>query len=156
MRTINFANIWIITFLGLLLHSSDLIAQPVRDRILGDLVVSKHDGGGEIQVGFTFPVRYVKHFPYESGDELRVQVEPIAISRSDKDALFKRESIKPPRNGIPDLLEVIYEGDVVEGPFVTLVFRRPVAFKVEQGADFRSLTITVRVPERSAPPPPAK
>lgn len=141
----------ILIVLGLLLLSMDTQAQPVRDKILADADIRQESECAFVRVGFNFPVRYVKHFPYEYGEELRIQLDPIAISPVDRDALFKRESMRPPSNEIAALLEIIYEGDMEGGPFLTLLFRRPVAFKVGQGADFRSLMIVVPGSKASAP-----
>jgi len=46
-------------------------------------------------------------------------------------------------------MEVAYEGDVADGPYLTLLFRNPVAFKVAEGRDFRSIIIASPGPEAS-------
>ena len=58
----------------------------------------------------------------------------------------RRESFSPP-NDFAKLIEVIYEGDIIGGPYLTLLFRSPVDFMVQQGADFRSLIVAVPGPE---------
>jgi hypothetical protein len=140
--------------LGLLLLSQGLQAQPVRDKILGEVDISRGPKGTSIQVMFTFPVRYIKHFPYEKGDELRIKFRPIAISPTDRDALFKRESVTPPRDNPVDLSQIIYEGDIEGGPFLTLIFQHPVKFTVSQGTDFRSITILIPDPADTTTCPP--
>jgi hypothetical protein len=138
--------IWIVTLMGLLILSGGLSAQPSRDKILSAVEIEEDLSCSVIRIAFNFPVRYVKHFPYESGDELRIQLEPIVISPLDREDLTKRESLSPP-NDFAKLDEVIYEGDIIGGPYLTLLFRHPVTYKVQQGADFRSLIVAVPGPE---------
>ena len=65
------------------------------------------------------------------------------------DALFKREAVVPPRNDYAGLVEVVFEGDIATGPYLTLLFAYRVHFEVKQGSDFRSLAIAVQGPEPS-------
>lgn len=134
----------------------ELPAQPARNRILGDVDVSRDSQGVAINVRFTFPVRYVKHFPHEKGEELRIQLRPIAISQTDRDALSSRESVNLPPDNNADISQIVYEGDIEGGPFLTLFFNHPVAYTVSQGSDFRSIVIVIHVPEDSPAAPPNK
>jgi hypothetical protein len=72
------------------------------------------------------------------------------ISPLDEEGLSRRESFSPP-NDFAKLIEVVYEGDIIGGPFLTLLFRYPVDYKVQQGADFRSLIVAVPGPEAAGP-----
>ncbi len=130
-------------------------AQSVRDRLLGDVDISRGTDSTTIQVAFTFPVRYVRHFPLDVGNEIRVQLEPIAISPQDRDALFKREAMSPQVGNPAHATEVIYEGDVAGGPYLTILFGRPVHYQVKQGSDFRSILILVKGEEAAVMPMPA-
>lgn len=141
-------------FSGLLFVSLSASAQPNRDRILDDIHIADKGACSEIQVAFTFPIRYVKHFPFENGDELHIQLEPISISPLEQEAIFDRESLRPPNHKNLPLDEVVYEGDIEGGHYVTLFFTESVAYEVGQGADFRSLLISVRDPH-PAPGAPA-
>lgn len=145
MRAVTVLKAWIVTFVALLVLFSPALEARAPILTLSDVTITEHDACAVIQVKFNFPLRYVKHFPYESGDDLRIQFDPIpiAVPPGETSALFTRESVRPPRNHIASLIEVIYEGNVAGGPFLTLYFSHPVVFKVEQGADFRSLKIVV-------------
>ncbi len=133
-----------VVLLGLALFTSDLQAQRVRDRILGDVTVMEEEYYAVVQVGFNFPIRYTRHFPEDSGEELRIRLEPIAISRDDREALFKREAtLHPPSEDVTSILEIIYEGDIIGGFYLTIRFDKPTEFLVAQGSDFRSLIIVV-------------
>jgi len=66
-------------------------------------------------------------------------------------ALSMRESLRPDRGGRLPLYEVVYEGDMEGGPFLTLEFHRTVRFAVRQGSDFRSVLIAVSLEGAQAP-----
>jgi len=131
-----------------LLTAGEAHAQPAREKILQDLHVEGEGPCAILHVGFSFPVRYQRHFPLEHGKELRIQLKPIAVAKSDRDALPTREAISARRfdDRVP-LLEVIYEGDVEGGPYLTFFFSREVTFKVGQGRDFRSMRVALPGPD---------
>ncbi len=108
--------------------------------------VQEGDVETRLQINMTIPVRYVSHFPRSSGNELHIKLTPIAISPGDRDALFARESLVPVEHAQSFLSEVIYEGDIEGGPYLTLLFNRSVHFSVEQGRDSRSIVVRITVP----------
>jgi hypothetical protein len=55
---------------------------------------------------------------------------------------FDREEVRFSLDDIVPLSEVVFEGNVTGGPFLTLTFESSIAFEVNEGADFRSLVIT--------------
>ena len=65
-------------------------AQPTRDRILDDVHIGEKNGCYTIKIAFTFPVRYVRHFPFKKGDELQIQIEPITMGPLEQQAIFDR------------------------------------------------------------------
>lgn len=127
----------------LLLTASIGAAEPARNRFLDQVHVTDKGVCSIIQVGFTLPIRYVRHFPTDKGDELRIKLDPIAVSAVDQPALGMRESLRPVPNGHTPLLEVIFEGDMEGGPYLTMDFSQAVNFAVRQGTDFRSLIVAV-------------
>jgi len=137
--------------LYLLLTASLSAAEPARNRFLDQVHVTDQGACSVFQVGFTLPIRYVRHFPPDKGDELRIKLDPIAVSPVDQPALGMRESLRPVPNGHVPLLEVIFEGDMEGGPFLTLDFSRAVNFAVRQGTDFRSVIVAVSTHD-GAPP----
>jgi hypothetical protein len=126
-----------------------LRAQPVRDRILSKVVASEDAGCTTVTVFLNFPVRYVRHFPYSSGDELRIRLDPIAISPGDREFLFRRESMRAPKNERAAISRLEFDGSGPEGPLLVFLFRRDVAFKVAQGSDYRSIVVAIAGPEPS-------
>ena len=124
-------------------------AIQARYLVLDSIKITEEFDCAIIKVSFNFPVRYIRHFPYESGGELRVEIKPIVTSEEDKKSLFTRESLTPPSNEVASLEEVLYEGNLEGGPFLTFYFGRTVDFKVEQGPDFRSIVVSASRPDSS-------
>lgn len=123
-------------------------AQPVRDRVLRSVEFFTVGEVAVARIRFNFPVRYLRHAPLLSGDQLIIQFRTIAVSPGDLDALFKRESIRPRQDNPAQVLEVIYEGSLEGGPVLTVRFQTERAYRVTQGEDYRSLDIAV-LPEEA-------
>lgn len=130
---------------GLLIPAPAPRAQPVRDRVLEEVTVTRSEDAYLVRVAFSFPVRYQSHFPEQEGDELRVLMTPAVVGPTEEEAVYERESVRLSGDG--PAYEVIWEGDAPGGPFLTVLFREPVLFSVQPGRDFRSLTISVHAPE---------
>ena len=130
-----------VVVLAAALWGSTLYSQPVRDRVLDEIDVQHTRDGTVIRITMTMPVRYIRHYPYESGNELRIKVLPFDVRSNDRDALHKRESLVPPDDDPPELMEVIYEGDMDGGPFLTLLFDHEVHYEAGQGRDSRSIVV---------------
>ncbi len=129
---------------ALLLASTLIVSQPVRDRILEDIVVTSAEDEARVNIFFSDVFQYVTHFPVESSDELRIRLEPVKVATSSLTAVFQREAIRPLDAADAQLEEVLYEGDIPGGPYLTLFFSNPVNYEVIPGTDFRSMTILVR------------
>ncbi|MBE9531308.1 MAG: hypothetical protein IME98_00715 [Proteobacteria bacterium] len=110
--------------------------------VINEASVGELDGCAVVVVRFNFPVRYIRHFPKEQGSEVRIQFEPLSINLADLENRFEREEVRfSPDDRIP-LSEIIFEGNITGGPFLTLTFLRSLAFEVKQGADYRSIVVT--------------
>lgn len=123
--------------------------------VIDDVTITEEFDCTRIAVKFSFPVRYVNHFPGGSGEDLRIQLEPIITRALDSEGLFSREEPLLPPGAFDPLVELVYEGKIDGGPYLTLYFDREMEFKVEQGADFRSILVTVSDPGRPKPGPSA-
>lgn len=134
---------WVLALLMLLVGGGALSAPSVRDKMLEDVQVVKNNGDLFVEVHFSAPLRYRMHFPADKGDELRIQLRAVRVPVSDLDALFRREAVTPPYGDVIALDEVIYEGDIQDGPWLTLRFTRSVSYQVIPGSDYRSVRIIV-------------
>jgi hypothetical protein len=141
----------IVAVLGWLILSTAVLAQPTTDRVLSGADVREQVGCTFIRVEFNFPVQYISHFPPAAGDELRIQINPIVVNPSDREALLLREAVSPPGDADLGILAIVYDGELSSGPVLTMIFRRPLSYDVGQGRDFRSIVIGVPGPDRAEP-----
>lgn len=133
----------VLLLIAALLEVSALMAQPARGRIISNVTVSEQADRTVLAVEFTFPVRYVRHFPEDYGETVEIQLKEVMVSAIDADLLQRRESYPLQDIDNVPLLDISYEGDLPGGPYLTVRFYKPVAFTVRQGSDFRSLAVTV-------------
>ena len=124
-----------------LLLGTTISAQPTGGRILTDIALSGAEACRSMRIGFSLPIRYLNHFPQKRGTELRIQLKPLRIDPADSLALLDREAFSPVDDTSP-LDNVIYEGDMAGGPYLSLQFSRSVYFTVAQGTDFRSMNVS--------------
>ncbi len=117
---------------------------PARDRIIESALLNTVHHDVILEVKLTFPFRYQSHFPQESGEELRIRVAPVRVPASDLGAVFRREGMVPPDAEKAAIDEVLYEGDIAGGPYVTVRFTRPVRYQVIPGNDYRSLSVVIQ------------
>ena len=123
-----------------LLLAISLEAQPTGGRILSDITVSGGDDCKVAQIGFSFPIRYINHFPQNEGEEVRIQLKPVTVGPMDERDLSDREAFSPVDDATL-LNNVIYEGDMAGGPYLTLQFSANTRYTVAQGTDFRSIRV---------------
>jgi hypothetical protein len=134
----------LVTVVSLLVATWSYTAPPVRDKVLEEVDLVQRDGEIVIEVQFSFPMRYRSHFPADRGEELRIRLLPVRVPSSDLDAVPRRESVIPEYAGAASVDEVIYEGDIEGGPYLTIRFMRPVSYEVIPGSDYRSVRVIVR------------
>jgi hypothetical protein len=115
----------------------------VVPEVIDEVVIAEGSECAVITVKFNYPTQFLSQFPIKSGNQLEIKLSFLAVKPSDRKFLFARESLLAPPNDIAALSKVNYEGDVLDGPLLVLYFTDKVIFKVEQGADFRSLNVTV-------------
>lgn len=134
----------LVTIASLLMATWSYTAPPVRDKVLQEVDLVQHDGEIVIEVLFSFPMRYRSHFPADKGEELRIRMFPVRVPSSDLDAVHRRESVIPEYAGAAAVDEVIYEGDIEGGPYLTIRFWRPARYQVIPGSDYRSIRVIVQ------------
>lgn len=126
-------------------------ARPSMQEVLGEIEITDKEECAIVKVSFNLMVRYKRHFPYKSGEELRIQIEPIAFTESEKEAVGQDESITPPESDIAGIDQVFYEGGDSGQQSLTLFFNHPVSYTVQQGADSRSIVVHVFLPSATLP-----
>jgi len=133
----------ILLALAVVLIAQLVSSEPVRKKILDQLDVREGEEVTTIHISLTSPVRYIRHYPYESGEELRIKISLFDVSRDNRQAFFSRETLVPFNTEDLPLDEVVYEGDIESGPYLTLFFSRRVDFGVQQGTDSRSIVVYI-------------
>lgn len=129
-------------------------AQPTGGDIMTDVTLTGSAACTTVRVSFSFPVRYLSHFPQGQGTELRIALKPLAAAPADRLSLLGREAYSPAGAATP-LASVTYEGDSTGGPSLNLQFSARMYFDVAQGSDFRSMVIFFgEAPRSCAVPPP--
>jgi hypothetical protein len=132
---------------GLLFISFNASAQPTLNYVLDNVHIRDKNGCITVRIAFTLPINYVSHYPFNKGDELRIKIDPVSTSPSERETLFDREVIKPHRHKQKTpLVQVMYEGDIDNDFSITLLFSEEVAYEVGQGEDFRSILVSIRNP----------
>lgn len=126
-----------------------LRADTVRDQILSDAEFFSTSGCQILRVGFNYPTRKVAHFPYERGDEIRIELEALSVDAEGAVESRRRESLNPPLESEALVSGIAYEGNAVPRPFLRITLRRVSTFKVSQGGDFRSIVIAFPQPQGS-------
>ena len=124
-----------------LLLAISLKAQPTGGKILTDITVTGNDTCKTAQIGFNFPIRYINHFPQNEGYEVRIQLKPVTVAPMETQDLSSREAFSPVDDASL-LSNVIYEGDMTGGPYLTLQFTQRARYTVVQGTDFRSVRVS--------------
>jgi hypothetical protein len=138
------------TFVGLASAALQASAQPVTERILSDAVLTEEARCAHLEIRFNLPVRYLSHFPYETGRDLCIRIRPVAFGANEKAFRFSREALRPPASEIAAIAGIEYQGDAVGGICLNVFFRYPVYYTVAQGSDFRSIEVAIAGPEPNA------
>jgi hypothetical protein len=141
-----FGSLFFFIFMALSLQ-----AQPPRNQVLDDIEILENPEAVELLVRFNFPVRYLSHFPPQTGTELLLRLQPIDVAEVDRQSLAGREGISPPNPNLAGITNIIYAGDHVDGPVLVLRFLAEAHWQLEQGRDFRSVKIVIGSPFPSSP-----
>lgn len=119
-------------------------AQPAGNRAIEEAYVDRSGNCSRINVDFVFPVQYLSHFPSDRGDELQVQLRPLAVANTDIGALIFNEPVRPSGDLSIEVIRFDYMSDRFPAdPYLLLASPHEFSFRVEQGEDFRSLVLFV-------------
>jgi tetratricopeptide (TPR) repeat protein len=142
--------------LGALLASGNAAAQG---RFVEDVQISRTDGAATVVIRLACPMRFQADVPLEAGALLEVRVAPFETCRQLGGGTGIYSELHRPVGGqIAHLVEIEYESLGLGDSLVLLRFDRPVAYRVRQRADLRTLELTVELdaaaPVVVAAPPP--
>lgn len=123
-----------------------LVATGASAQLIDDIETRSQQGATEFRLQFTMPVRYIKHFPEERGELLKIYLQ--AYSRDGLEMVdletYRRVPSVP---GIPPFTlqyTTVRSCYAVPDPVcLDIQFGRPVNFRLRPGDDGRSLILVV-------------
>ncbi len=116
--------------------------------LVSDIALTRGNKGGQLDVSFTIPVRYLGHNPQDEGDMLQIKLRPILFSGIKENiSILDTLSVagKAVDYGIEDIR---YEGNVPGAPLIIIHFSTPVQFAIKEGDGLRSLLISYQQLQR--------
>jgi len=125
------------------LVAHEAAAEPVLDRVLAGTQIFTGKGCTILKVNFNLRIRYSSHFPLNSGDELRVTVQPVDRSLAAALVQIRREAARVQDGKAAAIKAVDFEADRPTGPVLRILFEYPVAYQVAPGPDFESIIIAI-------------
>ncbi len=142
MNNLRNSNFLVLLFCFAFLPVLDTQAQPAGNRAVDNTEAEIINGCSVITVTFVFPVQYLSHFPKSKGNELRVQFSPLITGQATVLAEISNEAVRLMDDvDVPITRFEYIGGQFTENPYLWLTFSESVYFKVEQGADFRSVIL---------------
>lgn len=114
--------------------------------LIDDIEVHTVQGVAEIRLQFTVPVRYIKHFPAERGELIKLYLQTVGLE--DNEEINAREYAHTPPIPLAPPFHVIYTTArtclAVQDPLcLDIRFSQPVRFRIRPGNDGRSILLTV-------------
>ncbi len=115
-------------------------AQLGAQRFVDVIELTDHDDTADVIVQFTCSMHYLTHMPAAEGNELRIQLQPLADCG--RGAVSPLTSELPPISGGGNILSVAHvESDAPGQIALVLSFRKAERFVVAQGVDPRGVRI---------------
>jgi len=116
--------------------------------------VRSDQGVAEIRLQFSVPVRYIKHFPAERGEIVKLYLQVLSLEAVEETAL--QEFKRTPSIALVPPFTVVYSTvrncHAVRDPLcLDIQFNKPVRFSVHQGTDGRSILLHVLPDTESRP-----
>lgn len=128
------------------LLSAALLAGAAQADVLEDMETRTDQGVGEIRLVFSVPVRYLKHFPADRGELLKVYLQTVGLDEPRGDELrgYKRS----PALALVPSYSVTYTTArncyaAREPLCLDIQFSRPVSYRLRPGEDGHSLLIHI-------------
>lgn len=130
--------------MGLMLHAGVIGAQ-----LLEDIEITPVGNEARVQLHFSVPVRYIRHFPPAAGEVVHVTLQAMSLDESD---ITPREHYKhSPKSDLVPPFTVRYSNlrdcAVLRDPICMVIeFSQPVNFQLQMSVDSRSLLLFIARP----------
>lgn len=144
---------------GGLLLAGVLLASVGRAQLIDDINVRSDQGVAEIRLQFTVPVRYIKHFPADSGQIIKLYLQVLSLDGVEEiePQKYKRTpavALVPPFSVTYSTVRTCHS---VRDPLcLDIQFNKAVRFNIRPGEDGRSIVLHVLPDLNTTPSRPAK
>jgi len=134
---------WLSALVLLLGYALPLVS---RAQLIDDIEARTVQGVAEIRLQFTVPVRYIKHFPEERGEMIKLYLQTVGLE--DREEIYPREFVHTPPIPLGSPFHVVYTTArtcfAIQDPLcLDIQFSKPVRFRIRPGNDGRSILLTV-------------
>jgi tetratricopeptide (TPR) repeat protein len=113
-----------------------------QDRFVEDVQISRSGNEAEIVIQLACPMRFQADVAMNAGILVEVRVAPFDTCRQFGSDISS-ELHRPVNGRLAYLIEIAYESLGIGDSLLLLRFDRPVAYRVRQGGDLRSLYVTL-------------
>jgi hypothetical protein len=135
-----------------------MLAGTAHADLLEDMETRTEQGVIEIRLVFNVPVRYLKHFPAENGELLKVYLQIVGLNKPTDEELrgYKRSAAMPQVPSYTVTYTTARNCFATREPLcLDIQFSQPVHYRLRPGEDGRSLLIHL-LPESDKPKTPEK
>ena len=133
-----------------------LFATLADAQLLDDIEVRSDQGVAEIRLHFSAPVRYIKHFPAERGELIKLYLQVLSLDGTEERDFqeYKRTPSIPHVPPFTVMYSTVRTCLAVHDPLcLDIQFSKPVRFHIRQGEDGRSVLLHVLADTDSRTPP---
>lgn len=131
---------------------------PAGAQILDDIEVRTHEGVAEVRLLFSQQVRYLKHFPPDQGQLIKLYLQAVSLDGF-QEVPFEEYKRSPSIPLIPPFTvayTTVRNCFAVRDPLcLDIQFNRPVRYQLRPGHDGRSVLLIV-LPDNAPQPQPPK
>lgn len=126
-----------------------------RAQLIEEIQVAEDNGFARLSLGFATPVRYVRHFPPENGEIVKIFLQSLA-QEAPRAADLAEQQRGFTSKFVPDFT-VTYTArpkcDSTRNPIcVTIQFKAPVSYVIRVGDDGRSVLLFIPLAPSGAQP----
>lgn len=114
------------------------------ESLVSEVVLTKDKEGGNIQVDFANPVRYLGHFPENEGEILQIRIRAISFYSFNESFSVIKKYLQKGKAKDYNIEDIRYEGDVPGGPFLIVKFIQPVSYKLKEGEGLKAVLINYK------------
>jgi hypothetical protein len=135
------------------------LAPTASAQLIDDIEARTDLGVTEIRLHFDMPVRYVKHFPKDRGELVKLYLQALTlegVEEIDRTA-YKRIPAAPQVPPFKVLYTTVRSCFAVRDPIcLDIQFNQPVRYTIRQGDDGRSILLHILTDVGNEPAPAAK